>query len=303
MKKYAVLLVALLLLACAACGQKAQKTNNTLDDEGLVTAETQELIYKNSQYTLRFNKNEEDRWQWKDDTTLPLDQTMMQELMDQVSALNELTPIENAGDVTAYDLDAPDRTLEIKNSDKTGISLQIGSAAEGGGYYMCRDGDTAKIYIAPDILVKLMDRNIYELVEMPVLPALTQEKITHIQALSGEVDNTVVLGPEEKWLCQGQDVSDRMAKIVALLSDGIKLDACVDYNPSSGALPICGLTEPALMVTVNYHSDTGSVGSFTLKVGKTYGDGYFAMYNDVPAIFKISADTVKVLEGLAALQK
>lgn len=100
--------------------------------KGWITASTQEMIYKNSSYTLRFTKNEEGKWQWKDDTTLPLDQTLMQQLLDQVSALNTLTPLENPGDITAYDLDGPDRTLEVKNDDGTGLSLQIGAAAEGG---------------------------------------------------------------------------------------------------------------------------------------------------------------------------
>ena len=128
MKRYIAILAAVLLLACTACGKK-QAPSDTLDSEGLVTASTQEMIYKNSSYTLRFTKNEEGKWQWKDDTTLPLDQTLMQQLLDQVSALNTLTPLENPGDITAYDLDGPDRTLEVKNDDGTGLSLQIGAAA------------------------------------------------------------------------------------------------------------------------------------------------------------------------------
>ena len=77
MKRYIAILAAALLLACTACGKK-QAPSDTLDSKGLVTASTQEMIYKNSSYTLRFTKNEEGKWQWKDDTTLPLDQTLMQ---------------------------------------------------------------------------------------------------------------------------------------------------------------------------------------------------------------------------------
>ena len=80
MKRYIAILAAALLLACTACGKK-QAPSDTLDSEGLVTASTQEMIYKNSSYTLRFTKNEEGKWQWKDDTTLPLDQTLMQQLL------------------------------------------------------------------------------------------------------------------------------------------------------------------------------------------------------------------------------
>lgn len=301
MKKYLVLLLAAALLACSACGKKQVVQSGTLGEEELVTASTAELVYKNESYTLRFNKNEAGDWQWKDDTTLPLDQQQMQQLLDQVSALNTLTPLEITGDSTAYDLDAPDRTLEIKNSDGTGLSLQIGAAVEGGGYYMSRDGDTSKIYVAPDTLVQLMDRNIYQLVQLPTLPVLPVDKLTHIQAQGGGVSVTVVHGEGESWLYEGTDVSDRIASLTTLLAAGMQIESCVDYNPSSGALPICGLTDPALTVTVNYRGDDGSAGSFTLRVGYAYGDGYFALYNDVPAIFKLSAETVQALQAVLAL--
>ena len=301
MKKYLVLLLAAALLACSACGKKQVVQSGTLGEEELVTASTAELVYKNESYTLRFNKNEAGDWQWKDDTTLPLDQQQMQQLLDQVSALNTLTPLEPTGDSTAYDLDAPDRTLEIKNSDGTGLSLQIGAAVEGGGYYMSRDGDTSKIYVAPDTLVQLMDRNIYQLVQLPTLPVLPVDKLTHIQAQGGGVSVTVVHGEGESWLYEGADVSDRIASLTTLLAAGMQIESCVDYNPSSGALPICGLTDPALTVTVNYRGDDGSAGSFTLRVGYAYGDGYFALYNDVPAIFKLSAETVQALQAVLAL--
>lgn len=301
MKKYLVLLLAAALLACSACGKKQVVQSGTLGEEELVTASTAELVYKNESYTLRFNKNEAGDWQWKDDITLPLDQQQMQQLLDQVSALNTLTPLETTGDSTAYDLDAPDRTLEIKNSDGTGLSLQIGAAVEGGGYYMSRDGDTSKIYVAPDTLVQLMDRNIYQLVQLPTLPVLPVDKLTHIQAQGGGVSVTVVHGEGESWLYEGADVSDRIASLTTLLAAGMQIESCVDYNPSSGALPICGLTDPALTVTVNYRGDDGSAGSFTLRVGYAYGDGYFALYNDVPAIFKLSAETVQALQAVLAL--
>lgn len=301
MKKYLVLLLAAALLACSACGKKQVVQSGTLGEEELVTASTAELVYKNESYTLRFNKNEAGDWQWKDDTTLPLDQQQMQQLLDQVSALNTLTPLETTGDSTAYDLDAPDRTLEIKNSDGTGLSLQIGAAVEGGGYYMSRDGDTSKIYVAPDTLVQLMDRNIYQLVQLPTLPVLPVDKLTHIQAQGGGVSVTVVHGEGESWLYEGANVSDRIASLTTLLAEGLQIESCVGYNPSSGALPICGLTDPALTVTVNYRGDDGSAGSFTLRVGYAYGDGYFALYNDVPAIFKLSAETVQALQAVLAL--
>ena len=149
--------------------------------------------------------------------------------------------------------------------------------------------------------MQLMDQNIYDLVKMPVLPVLTADMITHVQAQGGEVSVTVVRGEGESWLYEGANVADQMAKLTAMLAEGMKLESCVDYNPSSGALPICGLTEPAVTATVNYINDRGDSGSFTLQIGLAYGDGYYALYNDVPAIFKVSAETAQVLKDLLTL--
>ena len=126
MKKIQILAgaLALAVLACAGCGKKATSDPTTLNDTGLVSSSTQELIYKNSSYTLRFNHNDAGEWQWKDDTTIPLDQSKVQELLDQVSALNVLVPLENPGDITTYDLDAPDRTLEVKDTICAGTATR-----------------------------------------------------------------------------------------------------------------------------------------------------------------------------------
>ena len=109
------------------------------------------------------------------------------------------------------------------------------------------------------------------------------------------------MADDGRWLREGTDVSGQLEGLVSLLGQGLTLESCVDYNPSSGALPICGLTDPAVTATVHYTAANGSAGSFTVKVGLSYEDGYFAMYNEVPAIFKVSAATAQLLTGLLSL--
>ena len=166
---------------------------------------------------------------------------------------------------------------------------------------MCRDGDTTKIYVVPDALVQMMDRNIYELVQIPAVPVLAAEALTAIEAQGGGASVTVSRSDDGRWLREGTDVSGQLEGLVSLLGQGLTLESCVDYNPSSGALPICGLTDPAVTATVHYTAANGSAGSFTVKVGLSYEDGYFAMYNEVPAIFKVSAATAQLLTGLLSL--
>ena len=149
--------------------------------------------------------------------------------------------------------------------------------------------------------MQLMDRNIYELVEMPTLPAPDGGQAYAYSGPGRRNGRYRGAGEGDSWLCSGTDVSDRMTALTALLAEGMKLESQQDYNPSSGALPICGLTDPAATVTVNYLTSTGSTDSFTVYIGLAYEDGYFAMYNDVPAIFKVSAATAQALLDLLTL--
>lgn len=296
--KAILLCIVLTLVVCAGCGSQPVESE-TLSEEKLVDNDTQSLVYKNGSYTLRFFKDDSGSWKWKDDVTLPLDQSKVQELLDQVSALNQLTPLQNPGDITTYDLDAPDRTLDIQSSDSVGISLQIGAAAEGGGYYMCRDADSSKVFITPDALVQLMDRSIYELVQLPTVPALQLEQLLIIQAANADAEEKMAVQAEGgQWLSGSKDVSAYMADAVALLAEGNWIRSCVDYNPSAGALPVCGLDHPQETVAVNYKDSNGNNTSMTLKIGSAYGDGYYVTYNDLPAIFMVSSETAQTFLGL-----
>ncbi len=112
--------------------------------------------------------------------------------------------------------------------------------------------------------MQLMDRNIYELVEMPTLPALTADKLVRIFRPGAAEWTSPWRGARETagYAAGGGRVRPDDGTLTALLAKGVKLESCVDYNPSSGALPICGLTDPAATVTVNYLTSTGSTDSF-----------------------------------------
>ncbi len=76
--------------------------------------------------------------------------------------------------------------------------------------------------------------------------------------------------------------------------------SCYDYDAEESVLASCGLTEPALVLTVSY--DDGQ--SFTLSVGQMDGDGTyrFALLNDSRAIQRLSASSIDVLMGLTQEQ-
>lgn len=305
MKRYktglACLLLALALL-CTACGSR-KKTEETdaLASEALVTEDTGTLTYQNGTYTMRFARDEDGAWHWQDDLSFPVDEDRLRELLDEVSALSTLTPIQPDEDISVYDLESPDRSLSLSGNEGS-LRLDIGTSNGAGGYYMCRDGDLSKIYVVPDTLVALMDRSIYELAQLPAVPAPTAEQLVSVAAVGRDGTTLNAARAEDgAWFSGGENVTEGMQAAEALLTGSLSFDRCVDYNPSSGALPICGLDTPAVTVTVTYETAKNTTESFTVKVGGNYDGGYFAMYNDVSAIWRLPAGSAETLLGLLSL--
>ena len=63
---------------------------------------------------------------------------------------------------------------------------------------------------------------------------------------------------------------------------------CIDYRPSTGVAELCGLTEPAVTLTVTYRAIAGET-ELTLRVGAQRDGGYYATVNDDDTIYLLPA--------------
>ena len=79
------LLLALMLLALAGCGQKEQPTQPENPDVPQEEAAAPvRLVCSNGSTTLRFSREENGRWLWADDKTFPLDESYVLTLLETV---------------------------------------------------------------------------------------------------------------------------------------------------------------------------------------------------------------------------
>ena len=81
----------------------------------------------------------------------------------------------------------------------------------------------------------------------------------------------------------------------------LSFTACIDYKPSDEAVSICGLDDPAAVLTATYLDDEGEEAQVTLTIGgeTTDGTGRYARLNDSTTIYSIGSDAVSEIWTIA----
>lgn len=296
MKRYwlAALLVLVALAAIlTGCGKKNQ---NNPDGEPSIQPQVQEdpdtVVCYNGSTTLRFHK-EDDRWVWADDVHFPLDQDVVQSLLDTLDSLRELTPVSHAEALADYGLEGAKAYVMLSDKNDNASYVYLGNATDG-GYYMFDGVEEDGIYVAPATLMEQICGNIYDMALLPSLPQLTMNDITSLDMVSSsrELHLTVKDGA---WFSDNADVSDKMTAMTDVLGK-LELAQCVDFRPASGAAGICGLTDSATTFTIGYSGDK----TLTLVLGAAHKDsGNYVTVNEDTTIYLLSAELAAPFTALA----
>ena len=288
------LLLALMLLALAGCGQKEdhpqpEDPNVTQEEEAVPV----HLVCSNGCITLRFSL-EEGHWLWADDKTFPLDESYALTLLETVQGIEHLPPVTNSAQLADYGLESPTKYVTVTDSQDTSVTYRLGSESDG-SVYVYREGAEATVYAVPDLLGQI-GRSIYDMMALPELPQLTAENVQSLTVAAGDVSFTLTPA-EGAWTADGRDVTDQLADLTAWLGD-MHLAACVDWRPSAGAAALCGLDQPGAVLTAEY-THNGVQHSFTLTVGGQRGAGYCVTVSDDDTVYLMSAEALAPLLTLA----
>lgn len=309
-----VLVAALLLLRFHNKQTAAAAAASSAAAESQITAEGQDytaLAYSNGTATLSFSKDADGKWSWADEPDFPLNQSDMTILVNIISGLTPQQTITDGDTMAAYGLDNPTATLTATAADGTETVFKLGkTTADGAGnYYLQINGDESTVYVVTDDLYTQLSRGIYDMMELPTLPKLSENNLLSVTiqgaATSQLIPTKTGTGDSAKvsWNCNGTDVTGQadLATMVSELGD-LSLKSCADYKPTKEAVSLCGFDAPAFTLTVSYTNDSGSAQTMTLTVGSQNSDqsGYYVRVNDDTTIYTIPVGDLSTLLTIAA---
>ena len=295
MKTYRYLFPALLLTAALLCGCGEKTPAPTGTREPAAQADTRQeitsVLCSDGALTLRFRLADSGDWQWVDDTSFPLDVRQVEELLAAEAELEALTPIATDGESEDYGLSASKSYLTVAAGDDAQVTYFFGEKTDG-GYYCRSSADKERICVAPERIVQLLGRSIYDMALLPALPDLSAGALRSATVTRGDAQDRLTLS-RGKWLRDGQDATaeEQVQKLASGL-EGLSLAKCVDYDPAAAAAEICGLEPPAAQLQLELEK-----GSFVLRVGAydPEANAYFVTVDEDTTIYLMGGDVPAVL--------
>ena len=262
------------------------------------------ISYDNSVTNLAFTKDEADAWIWADDPTVPLDGKYMEELSALITNLDPMQTITDGDTLAAYGLETPSGTINATAADGAQTVLLLGKALSDGSYYLKTD-DSDTVYVVSKDLHERINKGVYDMALLEQFPALTEENLRAV-TITGPKTTALTVSPGEDghgvWSLDGTDVTAQpdIAALSAQLS-ALAFTACRDFNPSAKAVEICGLTKPAVIVTVDYADANGADAQMVLSIGGNTpeGDGRYARLDDSTTIYSLTNESLSTILDIA----
>lgn len=246
-------------------------------------------------------------WVSADDADCPIDQELVQELIDTAVSLDASRVVEDPEDVTAFGFDAEEAVTLFFTKDSTITTLTIGNTDPlNGSAYVMLNGDSSRVYLVDTSELKAFVLTIYDLVDKEDLPTFSD--VLSLE-LSGKNNLEVVFvdgGSDQcytelyEWFLQqgssllplDTDAAEDLMEELTTLTWG----DCVNYKADAAALSDYGLDAPLL--TLSVLCNEGSTGSAVeLEFGKYDQDSgsYYARLAESNMVYLVSSSIYNTL--------
>lgn len=274
------------------------------------------LTYDNGTTTLSFERDEMGIWHWTADTSLPLDDSVILDIISTLTAWNPQQTLTDSATLEASGLDEPTGSLTAVTSSGAYTKLLFGkTTTDGTSDYVRLNDDEGTVYIIDGGLSELMEIPVYDMCRLPALPVLEESRIRSITIRGAEQEDETsrrvvslsALRSEEDsattWRCEGANVSDDPT-LRALLEDlsALTFAKCVDYAPSDEAAEICGFDSPSAVLQVAYLTEGGAEQTLELTIGQRLpdGSGRYTRLGNESAVYLLVTDLLDPLMRIAA---
>lgn len=273
------------------------------------------LTYFNGETTLSFERDENGIWHWTADRALPLDDSVILDILDRLSAWNPQQTLTGAEALENSGINEPTGSITATTVSGSYTKLVFGKATtDGSSDYVRLNDDESTVYIIDGALSALMDIPVYDMCRLPSLPVLEESRIRSI-VIRGAAQQDGSAGPVTSlsaqhgddgyttWRFEGANVSD-LPEVRALLEDltALTFEKCIDYNPSAEAASLCGLDAPAAILQISYLTESGSEQSLELTVGNRVPDqsGRYTRMGSDSSLYLLETDLLDPLMSIAA---
>ncbi len=277
-------------------------------DPGAYTA----LSYENGSFSLSFALDENGDWIWADDPSFPLDDTTILGITSKLASWKPQQIVTDADVLAEAGFDQPNGSLTASTAEGDTTLLFGRATTDGNSYYVRLNGDETTAYILPGTLYELMSRPIYDMMELPELPELTEDCLLSVTiqgpaGQDGTVGTVTVLTAQQSdgvttWRSDGANITDDPT-VRALMQDltALTITKCVDYHPSDDAASICGFDSPAAKVTIRYTTETAGDQTLGLTIGSRLldGTGRYIRLEDDPTIYFLPTELLDPLMAVS----
>ena len=310
--KYIALLLALLfcLTALWGCGSKDPQDAETPDDSRQEQQDGQEqqgdtglqdgqqdtaellsdtIVCCDGSTTLRFEKNAQEQWQWKDDPSFPLDTTYVDALVASIQQIISAQPITTDKSFEDLGLDSDEKYISVTDEKGFKVTWYLGKKDADGCYYLCAAEDASEaVYLAPLALTEQISRSIYDMMILPQFPSIPPERMRHITITVGEKTINTSPNSDGKWTIGISSINEEIQPTLQALGS-LRITTCVDYTPIDGAAAICGFSEKSPRVELDYVTLNGADSSLQLTIGNKLSRGYCVTLGDDDTIYLMDA--------------
>ena len=299
-------------------GQAQQAEGGYVDAQGQAVADDEYVSVQldNGSFAPTFALGAAGEWIWADQQDFPLNDETVQAVLAILDDPKPQQTLPMEGGPGEYALENPRATVTATRGDGSTRVIQLGKATtDGQSYYAMLDGDETTVYILSGQLHELLQTPVYAMMELPELPDLSGENLLSVSILGHLGDNASApmltleakqeegQKPRTRWFAGEEEVTDN-ALVQGLMADlaALTLGRCVDYNPSEDALEICGLTDPAAVLTIRYLNSNGGEQELQLSIGTrvTDGSGRYMQMNGDSTIYFLPTDLLDPLMHMAA---
>ena len=280
-KKLMLLSLALLALCCIAAAllnmdfeeeyEEAPDTSVTiltLDPDTVTSLSWENLTEEKLSFT------NDGSWTYDADPAFPLDTTLLEEILSELSTVAASRAIEEPEDPAQYGLNEPLSVITVTAGGST-FTLELGDETALGGERYAGTGD-GNVYLVEDTLLDAFDHELYDLVLEEDLPdrtdltAVTIDAEVNRMSLMYLPDSGLAYSDSYTWFLA--DVEGYTALDPELTEDLLQefrylaWADCVNYHAEDADLVQYGLDTPTAILTMEY-TENSLPGTLTIEIG------------------------------------